>query len=70
IEHLMQQIRSSLQDLARYQQQIEHQLQGRYTQMPDTDAVGISDRITNKPLSSLLAQVGVSRQTVVALLTC
>ncbi|MGL4930279.1 MAG: hypothetical protein ACRC4H_09115, partial [Plesiomonas sp.] len=69
IERLMQQIRSSLQELTRYQQQIERQLQGRYARMPETETAGISDRIVNKPLSSLLAQAGISRQTVVALLT-
>ncbi|MGL5221760.1 MAG: hypothetical protein ACRC8I_02450, partial [Plesiomonas shigelloides] len=69
IERLMQQIRSSLQELTRYQQQIERQLQGRYARMPETETTGISDRIVNKPLSSLLAQAGISRQTVVALLT-
>ncbi|MGL6002584.1 MAG: hypothetical protein ACRCZ4_10865 [Plesiomonas sp.] len=69
IERLMQQVRGSLQELVRYQQQIEYQLQGRYAQMPETDTTGISDRIINKPLSSLLAQAGISRQTVVSLLT-
>ncbi|MGL5005880.1 MAG: hypothetical protein ACRC53_00605 [Plesiomonas sp.] len=69
IERLMQQIRSSLQELTLYQQQIEQQLQGHYVQMPETHPAGVSDRIANKPLSSLLAQAGISRQTVVALLT-
>ncbi|MGL5990713.1 MAG: hypothetical protein ACRCZT_03450 [Plesiomonas sp.] len=69
IERLMQQIQSSIQELTRYQKQIERQLQDCYMQMPDADTAGISERIVNKPLSSLLAQAGVSRQTVVALLT-
>ncbi|MGL4925310.1 MAG: hypothetical protein ACRC4K_00475 [Plesiomonas shigelloides] len=69
IEHLMQQVRSSLKELSRYQQQIERQLQGHYAKMPELDMAGISTRIIDKPLSSLLAQAGISRQTVVALLT-